>query len=83
MASSVIKQVGNDNGVIGSAHDEGVVEETRKRGTWRIKTGKGRREVQTFSLWVILDTKLPKDARGQYFLTLASQPLVLVKLDEL
>jgi len=39
--------------------------------------------VQTFSLWVILDTKLPKDARGQYFLTLASQPLVLVKLDEL
>jgi hypothetical protein len=43
-ASSVIKQVGDDNGVVGSAHDEGVVERMRKRGTWRRKIYRERKE---------------------------------------
>jgi hypothetical protein len=40
-----IKQVGDDNGVVGSVYDEGVVETTRKKGTWRRKIGKERKEV--------------------------------------
>jgi len=41
----VIKQVVNDNGVVGNAHDEGVVESTRERGTRRRKIRKGRANV--------------------------------------
>jgi hypothetical protein len=71
-ASSVINQVGDDNGVVGGAHGEGVVEGTRQRGTLRRKIGKGRREVRTSSLRVVLDTKLLKDARGQFSSPLSS-----------
>ena len=66
----VIKQVVNDNGVIGAAHDEGVVEGTRQRGTWRRKIGKGSRRSTS--------ERCPRSV-----LTLASQPLVLVKLNDL
>ena len=71
-ASSVINQVGDDNGVVGGAHGEGVVEGMRKRGTLRRKIGKGRREVRTSSLRVVLDTKPLKDARGQFSSPLSS-----------